>query len=419
VAVTGAQLSGVTIASRGITVMGYFNQTAGNGVVLGMENGGRWYLYWNGTGVEIGGDVSTTNVAPTIQNGQTFFGGVVISAAGVMRGFIGSPRAGGGVAVIFSAAAAGNVTSFSAPLCVKSFNAGGSFLFNGSAEGITYFNTALTDPQIIAAAQISQAPWAGGPRTKTPTGASGYWPLLVHTNLTDQSGNALAAFVAGGAIATTASIQQPAVPGTLAANLVCSGDSITHGFPGFPTSSYPLTLAGLRPTDTVTNAGQDGAQWSDTLTRASTDLVGHWDPAKCNIAIDNTGLNDIDLGQSAASTLAEAQSVINTQQAYGWTVIMLSPIPASIAAGPLIELATYRTTSLTLGDGAIDNGTDAYYQLSNPAIYADTKHLTPAGYAHMAGNINTGITSFYATFSGGGGSSTQPAVDRGRDRSRR
>jgi lysophospholipase L1-like esterase len=183
--------------------------------------------------------------------------------------------------------------------------------------------------------------------------------------------------------------------GTLTAQIVCDGNSLTAG--NVPQANYPNNCAGnLGANWKVTNYGVGG----QITTAMTADAVAQVDP-NYNAAYTHNILcaweitNDLFFGATAATAIANFKTYCAARKSAGWKVCVLTVTPRSEAGTPGSFEASRQTCNTELrnpanlgtywdivADVAADSRIgDAGDELDTTYYMADKVHLNATGYA--------------------------------------
>ena len=186
---------------------------------------------------------------------------------------------------------------------------------------------------------------------------------------------------------------------TASIGVSCLGDSLTAGFSGGITTSYPYQLVGQLPLNwVVANYGNSG----DGLASMQGRLSGITHTFGTNILVLFGGVNDLLNGASGATAFSSLQSLVTAAQALGFDV-RIATLPdsnhatspagfqtektvfnAAIVAGyPAAKVIRLDLNANIGANGASDNAT--YFN-------ADKLHMTAAGYLEVANEVYTNVT---------------------------
>lgn len=207
--------------------------------------------------------------------------------------------------------------------------------------------------------------------------------------------------------------------GGISINLVCDGDSLTHGDYSSLANPYPSKvgqLLGISPS-LITNLGVPGAKTSDVIATHVALADAAYKPAiAINVYALWIGVNDYLNGVPIATTQANIQTIIAGRQAKGFITILLTNTPQNISGGGgYAAFETWRdqmrtwTIAGTSGSNYYLNTGDLPY-LSNPAwtLYFDVDelHISDLGYLLIA----SGFAGFLLDILGGTTSLLPPQV---------
>jgi len=180
---------------------------------------------------------------------------------------------------------------------------------------------------------------------------------------------------------------------------VFHGDSLTNGYPGTRANSYPTQVAALRPDGLLwRNEGTNGHTIADCNSEAAT--VVDDDPPdpellQGKIVVLQIGANDIG-ADTPATIYSGITTYIAARQATGATVIVCTMSGISDAIGQNTDWTALNALIRANGGGAdciVDLGADPRLDYEDaPANYADSVHLTTAGYGVVAGLVDQGLS---------------------------
>ncbi len=193
--------------------------------------------------------------------------------------------------------------------------------------------------------------------------------------------------------------------GTVTAQVICHGDSLTrgeHASSGLGTAmgtTYPGVLArALGPAWRVTNIGTGGWPLGALIGEAPTKVDPLFDPhLKQNVLIIFGGTNDLGGGHKSAGTAyADLISYCRARRAaHPWRILVVTPpvaaypgvYPVDFDAQMVLYDSLIRRNWRFFADGIVDVGADPRLGTPgaehNPAYFSakDFTHLTDAGYA--------------------------------------
>jgi lysophospholipase L1-like esterase len=204
-------------------------------------------------------------------------------------------------------------------------------------------------------------------------------------------------------IGTTTGNGADYAPPTITRNLVCTGDSLTFGFPGQDWEAYPTqTVAQLTASWAVINNGVNGDSVQALTARAAaTDALQA--AGKTNILVVWIGANNfLGTAETPATVFGLIKAYCQARQAAGWTVAVCTMTGSAFVPTPGTYEAYRQTLNTSIrGDtsfytaladlGASGNGIGDLADCSDLAIYTDGIHMTTAGYSIAAAIVATAI----------------------------
>ena len=187
-----------------------------------------------------------------------------------------------------------------------------------------------------------------------------------------------------------------------------AGDSLTHGLDGLQDpvhDCYPYqTLRLLGDGWHGTNSGYTGTQVSAMTTDAPTNLDPYYDATNYtkNVCVLWGGTNDLYFGATAATTISRIQAFCTARKSAGWKVVLctLTPrsggsTPGSFEADRQTVNTAIRAMTPTYADAIADIAADSRIgdagDETNATYYYDLVHMTPVGYAIVAGIVKAAI----------------------------
>lgn len=153
-----------------------------------------------------------------------------------------------------------------------------------------------------------------------------------------------------------------------------------------------------------TNSGYPSTQVSAMITDAPTNLDPYIDATNYtkNVCVLLGGTNDLYFGADAATTITRISDFCAARQLAGWKVVVCTILPRSDGSTPgsfeadrQTVNASIRANWATYADAIADIADDARIgednDEQNATYYADLVHMTPAGYAIVAGIVKDAI----------------------------
>ena len=195
-----------------------------------------------------------------------------------------------------------------------------------------------------------------------------------------------------------------AVTGVSRRQVICDGDSLTFGTGSTSGQNYPYQLEQLLPIagDYVCfNLGISGT----TIATMISGAVARVDKRICgwntkNIVVCWGGINDLANGDDATTVYNNIVTYCQARQVAGWQVVVCTfPASSALTVGQEVNRQTvntnirnnYTTFADALADLAANSHFDEQSDVADATYYADETHLKNAGYAIVAGLINTAI----------------------------
>lgn len=181
--------------------------------------------------------------------------------------------------------------------------------------------------------------------------------------------------------------------------VVFHGDSLTNGYPGTRRNSYPSQVAARRPAALLwRNEGTNGHTIADLNAEAATvvDDDPTSDPSNLQgkIVVIQAGANDVG-ADPPATIYAGISTYIAARQSAGARVIACTMSGISDAIGQNTNWTALNALIRANAGGAdviVDLGADPRLDYeTTPASYADSVHLTTAGYAVVAELVDDGL----------------------------
>jgi lysophospholipase L1-like esterase len=184
-------------------------------------------------------------------------------------------------------------------------------------------------------------------------------------------------------------------------NIICDGNSLTRGYPGSGTVSYPVALAALESTWVVGNLGADGLTTAQMESRAAVVADPTMDAgATMNVLVAWELTNSVAGGASAATVISDFHTYCANRKTANPTrkIVVLTMLPRG---------APYEATRATINadirdagnvgvywDAVADVAADPDLETINATYYnGDNLHLTTAGYAIVANLVRAAINS--------------------------
>jgi lysophospholipase L1-like esterase len=192
--------------------------------------------------------------------------------------------------------------------------------------------------------------------------------------------------------------------------VACDGNSLTGGSGATAGCDYPAVMSdnlAALPFGVwvVENLGDGGETIEDMLTSAPTEVDVLYDATRAhNICVVWEGCNAIGtLGYSGVELEAALETYCLARKAVGWEVVILTVLPFGgatarltyepkrVAANALI-VANWAGYADALADVAADTDIGEDGDQDNPTYYnVDMWHMTDAGYAIVAGIVQTAV----------------------------
>lgn len=182
------------------------------------------------------------------------------------------------------------------------------------------------------------------------------------------------------------------------------GDSLTSGTGVNINDSYPEQLWRLRAGNfDGINAAWPGIGVPQIITEGTADVDTFYDAATYTgkkVCVLWVGTNNLSIGQSAASILADLQTYASDRQTTGWQILVCTITPQSgITGAEETERTTLNSDIITntgsWHDGSIDLAGNANLDDETDTTYynGDQVHMTAAGYGVVASLVNAAINA--------------------------